>query len=173
MKFTGLLLLPPFLLAGFFVVRRPAPAGSVQTSVETGTEAEDEDEVYGPREEPVDEFHPEPETLGPPAYGGTVTVHLNSMPRDLNYALHNWATARHMLHELHEYLVQRDWETWQFKPVLARDWVTEDALYLTSGETFFGRVAESSKQWELTPVSSSNPLQEKRAWAKDRCVPAD
>jgi peptide/nickel transport system substrate-binding protein len=120
--------------------------------------------VIGPHAVPVDELHPDAATRVEPGYGGTVTVHLASMPKRLNYALENSSAARWVLYELHEFLVQKDWEMWDVRPSLATHWETEDTLVLRGGRTgengniVYGRVSEDGDAYVATPASPGNPL---------------
>ena len=129
-------------------------------------------EIAGPRPAPVDAFHPERERAAIPAFGGTVTVHLESLPRSLNNVLENSSTTRNMLNELHEYLVRQDWEMWDARPGLATRWDVEDTLILKGGRgpddsnILFGRVDDDGEHWLVTPVSAENPLGEPRKVAK-------
>jgi peptide/nickel transport system substrate-binding protein len=79
----------------------------------------------------VDRFHPYDDTPEP-RRGGRVVVHLASRPRSLNYMLESSAVTRQILHELHEPLIRRDWETWEWRGVLAESYeVSEDGLVWT------------------------------------------
>jgi peptide/nickel transport system substrate-binding protein len=79
-------------------------------------------ERFGPGPEPVDYWHPDKATPVRPAYGGTLRVHLEQMPANLNGLLDSNALAAAMRRELHATLVQRDWEGWNFEPELAERW---------------------------------------------------
>jgi peptide/nickel transport system substrate-binding protein len=87
-------------------------------------------ETIGPHASAVDFFHPDRERVVQPGWGGTVTVHLPSLPRLLNHSLDNTSYVKWMLHELHETLVARDWETWEFEPVLCTSWDVQDRVIL-------------------------------------------
>ncbi len=123
------------------------------------------EELLGPHAEPVDAFHPDRATEAKPAYGGTVSVHLASLPKRLNYAIENSSSARWMLYELHEFLVQKDWEMWDIRPALATHWETEDTLVLAGGRSegngnvLYGRVAEEGEDYVVTPASPGNPAE--------------
>jgi peptide/nickel transport system substrate-binding protein len=99
-------------------------------------------ERMGPGPEPVDLFHPERATPAEPAWGGTLTIHVEDLPSVLNTALLNSTNARNMLHELHASLVRRDWETWEYEPLVASGWEVADTLYLEDGSVLHGVVAE-------------------------------
>ena len=76
---------------------------------------------------PADVFHPEGTApVGDTARGGRVVLHLASRPPGLNYMLNGPAVARQLLNELHEPLIRRDWETWEWRGVLAESWEVED-----------------------------------------------
>jgi peptide/nickel transport system substrate-binding protein len=99
------------------------PTGAGAAPPET---KEQEHEHLGPGPEPVDLWHPARATPVQPAYGGTVTVHIEALPPSLNCALLNSTYARSMLHELHATLLRRDWEQWSFVPELAEDFELDD-----------------------------------------------
>lgn len=116
-------------------------------------------------------FDPRVDTLPEPRRGGRITVHLSAKPKHLNYMVENSATTRRMLYEVHEFLIQRDWESWEFKPVLAESWVTEDSLLLRvehplartlpdGSKRVFGRVSEDGSDYVVAPVSTDHPLVE-------------
>lgn len=94
----------------------------------------------GTRVEP-DVFHPDhqPDAKGArpplpkPAYGGRVVLQLERLPPSLNNVLENQGALRRMMYELHETLLQRNWETRALEPSLAREWWVEDALHLKHG----------------------------------------
>ncbi len=117
---------------------------------------------------PVDAFHPDGATPAAPAYGGTLTVHMISFPQGLCYPIDPVSYSRRLLRELHETLVERDWETWEFRPRLAKGWETEDTLILKGGRSsgntnvLYGRVFDGGEHWIVQPVSLGNPLTESR-----------
>jgi len=98
-------------------------------------------EVVQAGQAPVDQFHPDnqPKDDGSlpeqptPLYGGRVIVHLASMPENLNYVIENSAVTRRMLYEVHEFLLLQDWETHEYVPKAAREFVREDMLVLKAG----------------------------------------
>lgn len=102
---------------------------------------------FGPGPAPVDEWHPEREKPVQPAYGGTLTVHTEGLPPNLNCALLNYANARAMQFELHAALVQRDWESWDFVPDLAEKWESADTLVKKDGSVHHGLVTEEEGQY--------------------------
>jgi ABC-type transport system substrate-binding protein len=86
----------------------------------------------GPGPAEVDRFHPDRGDAPEPRRGGRVVVHLASRPRSLNYMLESSAVTRQLLHELHEPLIRRDWETWEWRGVLAESFeVSDDGLVWT------------------------------------------
>ncbi len=110
------------------------------------------------------DFDPDADPLPAPRRGGRVVVHVASLPRNVNYMLENSATTRRMNYELHEYLLRRDWETWEPVPVLAESYTVEDAVLLRDGPRpgedglLFGRVTQLEDGLHVEPVSSDNPL---------------
>ncbi len=116
-------------------------------------------------------FDPRTDTLPEPRRGGRITVHLSSKPKHLNYMTENSATTRRMLYEVHEFLIQRDWESWEYKPVLAAGFETEDSLLLKElrpeareladgSKRIFGRVTEDGDHYVVEPISPDHPLGE-------------
>jgi peptide/nickel transport system substrate-binding protein len=111
-----------------------APASSAAPAVE-GLRVGDDS---GPGPAPIDSFHPDHQPgpdgrrppLPEPALGGRVIVHLESLPASLCYPIENSAVTRRILQELHESLLEQDWETWELKPVLCERWELEDVLVL-------------------------------------------
>jgi hypothetical protein len=66
--------------------------------------------------------------------------------------LESSATARAILQELHEPLLRRDWETWEWKGVLAARWWQEDAILDESGALLRGgRIEEGEHAWTSSP----------------------
>lgn len=114
----------------------------------------------GPVEKDV--FHPDRGKEVEPGRGGSVTVFLPTSVRMLALPLSNSAYARNILHEVHELLVARDWETWEFKGVLAHRWDTEDSLILKDGGRLFGKVVDEGENWSVTPISPEHPLESPR-----------
>jgi peptide/nickel transport system substrate-binding protein len=107
----------------------------------------------GPAPIEADLFHPEraswsqPESILP---GGSVTVHVAAFPRTLNAMLESSATARAILQELHEPLLRRDWETWEWQGVLAERWWQEDAILDEQGTLVaWGKIEERDGTWSV------------------------
>src|SRR5262245_7152354 len=69
--------------------------------------------------EPVDRWNPARDVPVTPAYGGTLHIHIESLPSTLDGALTNLQNARNVLQEIHATLVRRDWETAEILPDLA------------------------------------------------------
>lgn len=119
-----------------------------QVPAASAAPAEDK-ETLGPGPAPLDAWHPAHATPVQPAYGGTLRVHTEALPPNLCLPLLNNTNARNMLYELHETLVQRDWESWQFNPDLAASWEVEDTLVTKDGVAHHGRVEEEEGQYVL------------------------
>src|SRR5258707_12360296 len=74
----------------------------------------------------LDSFHPahQPDAKGvrpalpAPAYGGRATIHLEALPKSLNYALESAGVTRRILFELNETLLSEDWNTLELVPNL-------------------------------------------------------
>jgi peptide/nickel transport system substrate-binding protein len=82
--------------------------------------------THRPGAPPVDRSHPDRDAAPTPRRGGRVTLHLAAQPASLNYMLDSSASARHLLNELHEPLIRRDWESWEWRGVLAESWDVQD-----------------------------------------------
>jgi len=91
----------------------------------------------------------------PPAYGGRAVVHLEGMPASLNYAIETSGHARRILFEVHETLLREDWETGEWKPLLARAWQAEDLLVLRGGDprtgekVIVGELEDRGDSWRI------------------------
>jgi peptide/nickel transport system substrate-binding protein len=113
---------------------------------------------------PVDEFHPDGATKVNPAYGGSVTVHTSTLPQNLCYTVENSAWTRFMLYEFHEFLMQQNWETWEYEPRLAEGYTAEDTLILKGGRgegntnILYGAVREDGDHYVITPKSKGSTL---------------
>ena len=83
--------------------------------------------VVGPGPASVDVFHPD---VSQPLYGGRVIVHMDSLPRHMNYLTDTTGNTRRMLYTTHETLLLEDWEQHSFDPRLCHDYVVEDLLVL-------------------------------------------
>jgi ABC-type transport system substrate-binding protein len=114
------------LAAGSALVLSVVLSGSLLSGTVTAQE-----EAVGAGARPIDEFHPATRAGEPqpqPAFGGRVTLHLESMPENINRAVENSAVTRGIHHSLHESLVRQDWESWEYEPNVAQSWVTEDLV---------------------------------------------
>lgn len=89
-----------------------------------------QDDVVGPGPAKADEFHPDREREVTPLYGGRVIVHLSSLPENMNYVVENSAVTRRMLYETHETLLIQDWEYHDYRPRVAKSYLTEDLVVL-------------------------------------------
>lgn len=133
-------------------------------------------ERAGPGRSIPDQFYPgfdhAKDVLPAPRKGGSVTVHLSNLPKSMNYMIENSAVTRWMLYEAHEYLIQRNWETWEYEPRLAESWVEEDTLILAGGRgadnanILYGDVEEVEGGYKVVPRSAGNPLGEPRVVPK-------
>ncbi|MFT5688060.1 MAG: peptide/nickel transport system substrate-binding protein [Planctomycetota bacterium] len=164
--------------AGRLMVRAPWLAlflgfGSAQVSGlplaqgekrEAGAVATSADIPGGPGQVRADVFHPSKSAVEP-RRGGRVVVHLATMPRHLNHMTENSAVSRWIYNEVHESLLQRDWETWEWESHLSDSVDVEDLLILQSGERLFGEVSQVEDRWRIQPASASNPLREARSYA--------
>lgn len=82
----------------------------------------------------VDSFHPahQPDAQGvrpplpKPAYGGRATIHLESLPKSLNYAIDSAGVTRRILYELNETLLLEDWDTLELVPNLCTSFEVEN-----------------------------------------------
>ncbi len=143
---------PPAALAA-----APAPGASAGETVAAPVEAA----LQGPGPAPVDAFHPRRDEPVRPAWGGTVVVHLPVLPKSLNYMLETSSHTRWIQYELHEALVERDWESWELTSRLARSWETADTLWLRgqdgAGEELHGDAREDGDAWVVLPLDGGAP----------------
>ena len=156
------------LLGGLLLVGSFASAGSLVSSDPTGPNGPalraGDDERTGPGPSPVDAYHPDKDTPVEPAWGGRVIIHLPSLPQNLCYPVENSAVTRWMLYEVHEFLLQQDWEYWDYRPRVAVSWDTEDTVILNGGRgegntnVLYGRVTDGGDHWVVTPVSPGHAL---------------
>ena len=135
----------------------------------------------------VDEFHPDRKLDATPLYGGTVIVHLPSMPKHMSYPTENSAVTRRALYEVHESLLLQDWETLRYVPNVAKGYDVEDMIVLKEGaganypdsvvdlkvnnaanpggdrvtaRVIYGQVQEQGGHYLVTPVSRGALLSE-------------
>ena len=107
----------------------------------------------------ADVFHPDREEQHDLRDGGEVSVHLASRPLGLNYMLESSAVSRQLLQELHASLIQRDWETWEYIPVLCEGWSVSDALVLPDGTRHYGEIEDAGDAWLiLSDAPTPEPL---------------
>jgi len=147
------LLLPALALAavGWAIAGGQAHAG---IPAAPGPSAPEGSELALP---PADSFHPDRRPLAdgtlPPlparTWGGTLTIHTESLPRHLNLALASNAYARRIAAHVHAYLQRYDPRTLALVPELAEKVVVEDLLVRREGEPreLVGVVAESGDDW--------------------------
>ena len=131
----------------------------------------------------VDEFHPDvpladagdlPE-LPEPAWGGRAIVHLEAMPKSLNYALVGSGYTRRILYELNETLLLEDWETLEWKPNLCRMWQVEDQVIFKDGDVrtgknvFVGKLEDAGEQWRVVSRAADGTVNDAR-FDKSRAI---
>ena len=142
---------------------------------------------------PADVFHPDNQpgedgsrpAAPEPVWGGSVTVHLASLPKHMSYPTENSAVTRRMLYEVHESLLVQDWEHHDYRPRLVTSFDTEDMLVLASGadaeygdavvdvnvkddastedaqktaRVIYGRVEDRGDYYHVLPVSKGSAL---------------
>jgi len=107
-------------------------------------------EAVGPGPVPVDLWNPARAEPAEPAWGGTLVIHSEVLPKTLNHALFNSVYASNVLQELHANLIRRDWETWRFEPELCTGWEQADTLVLKDGQRLHGRVSEHDERIVLS-----------------------
>jgi peptide/nickel transport system substrate-binding protein len=122
----------------------PAAAAAAQQAVAS-------EERMGPGPEPVDRWNPHRSEPATPAYGGTLTIHVEALPSSLNLALLNNQYARNMMFELNATLVRRDWESWEMVPELATRWEVADKWIEKGGTARVGRVSEQEGKLLFAP----------------------
>ncbi|MEX1025618.1 MAG: ABC transporter substrate-binding protein [Planctomycetota bacterium] len=175
-------LLAGSVLASLLVVvgcggsEEPALAEATQSDgVEPWRGGPDPAVVGGPGPVTPDRFHPDhqPDAEGnrppmPPVRdGGRVIVHLASMPRHINYMTENSAVSRWILREVHDFLIKRDWSTWEHEGNLAREFWQEDRVETKDGRTFAGEVTRTAEALTVTPIAAGNALTEPVTLALD------
>lgn len=98
----------------------------------------------------ADRFNPDASAALEPRDGGRVTVHIAAMPPSANSMIESSAISRAMLNELHESLLRRNWETWEYEKVLADSFDVQDAVVLNDGSfVACHSAAESGDHWLL------------------------
>lgn len=121
----------------------------------------------------IDEFHPDrapgPDGARPPmpapAFGGRAIVHVDALPKSLDYAIESSGVTRRILQELHATLLERDLETFEIRPLLAESYTVEDRIVprVDAAESeCFGVVTDGGEAWILKPLSPENPTRTER-----------
>ncbi|MFN0245133.1 MAG: ABC transporter substrate-binding protein [Planctomycetota bacterium] len=144
------------------IVYEPRSAAQAVAPAPEGTRARNAN-VFAPGRAPVDAFHPaslaqadgRTAPAPKPAYGGRVIVHTEVMPKGLNYAIENTAYARRILYEVHESLLQQDWEWHDWKPNLAARFAVEDRLVRTDGGVELGAVHDEGAAYRVARSTAS------------------
>jgi peptide/nickel transport system substrate-binding protein len=112
-----------------------APAAALTPAAQATLRPDAGRDPFAPGPCPIDAFQPRGASgaLAPaaPAYGGSVTVHLQGMPAHLNGALENSAVAQRILAELGASLLAEDWETLALVPDAAESWSVMDLVELS------------------------------------------
>lgn len=135
-----------------------------------GVTAED---LAGPHPLQRDERHPDGDREVRPALGGRVIQHVSTQPAGLCYTIENsWATSN-MLKELHDSLLDFNWETWEQDLELAVRMDIEDTLILKGGRAedngniVYGVVEEYPEHYLVRSGSVENPIEEQRIAKSD------
>ncbi|RMG07085.1 MAG: hypothetical protein D6731_24400 [Planctomycetota bacterium] len=117
----------PWLCSGLLALALPAAA---------------ESDLSGPVK--VDEFNPDVArkdgSENHPVRGGTLRVRVPGDPKSLNPMNDNDAPTQQVYQYLSNDLVERDRETFEWLPMLARWFEVQDTVELTSGERLIGRI---------------------------------
>ncbi|MBM3987220.1 MAG: hypothetical protein FJ294_04575 [Planctomycetes bacterium] len=100
------------------------------------------------------DFDPRRDALPAPRRGGKVVIHVETLPRQLNYLLDNSGVTRRILQELHGTLLERDLFTGVHRPLLADSWVVEDTLVLRDERRLYGELVEQGERWLVVPRST-------------------
>jgi peptide/nickel transport system substrate-binding protein len=125
------------------------------------------EDVLGPHRVEPDLFHPDRRQVTP-ALGGRVIVHLEAHPANLCYPIENSAVVTFMLYEMHDSLLDFNWETWRNDLELAAAMHVEDTLVLKGGRgendtnIVYGKVADGGGDWVVTSGSPWNKAAERR-----------
>lgn len=121
-----------------------------------GRAGQDEADLGAPQREgpgPVaaDDFRPA--VPGEPRRGGRVTVHLETRLSGLNNVVQSSAPARRVLEEVHARLLERNLETWELEPSLARSVDVHDVVVpADGGARLVGRAALGGDEVVLEPA---------------------
>lgn len=176
MKKHLVLLTPLVAIAGLGLVATAKTCNETESAAEAQGEDVSEWETLvggGPGFSEPDKFHPDKDKKVEPRRGGRVIVHVSSFPKHMNYTTENSATTRRILREVHETLVDRDWETWEHRPVVAESFVIEDTLVLPGGRgddnanIYYGKITEEGDEYVIQPISTGNKLKETKRVKKE------
>ncbi len=125
-----------------------------------------EADLSGPHDPPVDRLHPDGQVE--PALGGRLITHVSSEPPNLNFAIENSASIRHVHYDVHASLIQFSPVTWEYELDVAAAYDVEDTLILKGGagdghtNIAFGRlVDETADAYVLESGSRYNKLERK------------
>lgn len=91
----------------------------------------------------VDEFNTRTQAFTPKR-DGVLRIRSSADPTNLNPLVHRDASAASILKYLSNSLISRDPETFEYYPVLARNWEMRDLVILKDGKRLEGRVIEES-----------------------------
>ncbi len=141
------------------------PTWDLERLRKAGVEAVD---LQGAHPLEPDRYHPDGDREVRPAMGGRVIQHIPSQPGNLNRAIENSALTTWMLYEMHAALVERDFETWVYEPVVASAYDMEDTVILEGGRSpgngniLFGKVTEAGDSYVVESGSSRNEIETTR-----------
>jgi len=124
---------------------------------------------------PMDHFHPDRDPSVVPSKGGRVIVHIPSEPPNLCYPIENSSVTRWCLYEMHEFLLRQNWETYEYEPVLAEEFWTEDTVVLAGGRggedgtdnIVFGHVTDVGDAYEVIGGSPYHEMEPRRIPKED------
>jgi ABC-type transport system substrate-binding protein len=131
----------------------PEPSVSKPTS-SASTETAPRAELRALPDTSPDRFLPAGSPAATPRRGGTVVVHVEALPRHLNYLTDNSGVTRRILQELHGTLLARDLFTGEHCPQLAESWVVEDTLVRLDGRRLYGELVSEAEGWRVVPRST-------------------
>ena len=99
-----------------------------------------------------------------PNYGGRIRVALAAQPDKLNTYLDNSAVTSYIMAYIHETLIEQDPVTFEWKPLLAESWETEDMLFEILGATPVEGVKFSVAQQKWVKNEGEPNAQTWRQW---------
>lgn len=99
-------------------------------------------------------FDARTDALPPPRRGGRVVVHIEALPKHLNYLIENTGVTRRIQQEVHATLLARDLHSGRMEPVLAESYTVEDTLVLSGGRRVYGALEELPQAWRVVPRSA-------------------